>query len=215
MLFSVIKKSFYPELFPFIPLQKWSSCPFDRRMSDGPAFNELIQSTFSWLLPLTTYSTAKHLSWTGWQAFWLKSFNISPVLAILGWCCWQFGEYICIKCQLEQWYKWMMISACDGDAAGWSRSSLLSLLNHYTVNVCTSECVNAMLHYVILFFFLDSHLVVCVHVWVSSQSSVHLLCALIVAFLCISFSLFGILQCTYCTSAVHSPRAINIYDKYN
>lgn len=139
------EESFYPELFCFIPLQKWSSCPFDWSMSDGPAFNELIQSTFSWLLPLTTFSAAKHLSWTGWQAFWLKSFNISPVLAILGWCCWQFGKYICIRCQLERWYKWMMISASDGDTAGWSRSSLLSLLNHhYTVYVCASECVNAM-----------------------------------------------------------------------
>lgn len=114
-------------------------------MSDGPAFNKLIQSAFSWLLPLTTFSAAKHLSWSGWQAFWLKYFNIPLVLAILGWCFWQFGEYICIKCQLEQWYKWMMISASDGDAARWSRSSLLSLLNHYTVYVCASECVNAML----------------------------------------------------------------------
>lgn len=50
---------FIRKCVPFIPLQKLSFCPLDGRMSDGPASNELIQSTFSWLLPLTTFSAAR------------------------------------------------------------------------------------------------------------------------------------------------------------
>lgn len=151
--------------------------------------------------PLPLSVQLEHLSWTGWQAFWLKSFNTSSsgyfgMRLLTVW--WVYLHRVSIRAVIQV--------NDDSDAARWSRSSLLSLIHHYTECVClcfrVREC-NVTLCNSCFFAFTFSCMCVSGSA-VRALSICHVLweqrsCA----FPSVSLEF---LNCTYCTSAVRFPR---------
>lgn len=122
--------------------------------------------------PLPLSVQLEHLSWTGWQAFWLKSFNTSSsgyfgMMLLTVW--WVYLHRVSIRAVIQV--------NDDSDAARWSHSSLLSLIHHYTECVCLCFRVRECNVTLCNSCFLHSHLAVCACLGQQSELCPSVMCS--------------------------------------